>query len=89
MSPLMNPMSTSLTFGEGEVRFPPCRSRPLDGGEPYVVRWDAVDCASKRGSIVRGCFVTVGSAGRGFRHSSSQAAANTASNVLKGSRRLL
>jgi len=89
VSHLVNPMKTSLTSGEGEVRIPTCRNRPLAGGEPSADLWGVGDRVPKRGSIVRVCSGTVGSAGRRNSHSSSLAVANMASTAPGGSGRLL
>jgi len=80
VSPLVNPMSNSLIFGEGEVMIHPCKSRPLAGGEPYAYWWGEGDRVPKRGSRV--CSGTMGSAKRGVRHSSSPAVANMTSTAL-------
>ena len=39
VSPLVNPMRTSRTSGEGEIRVPPGRSRPLAGEKPFTMWW--------------------------------------------------
>ena len=50
VSPLMDPIRTSLTSGEGDVRIPPRMRRPLVDAWIYAARGSCLGRVPKRGS---------------------------------------
>ena len=54
VSPVVKPISVSLTSGDGEVRVPSLNRRPGGGFAPWAVEGLVGDLVPKRGSVVWG-----------------------------------
>ena len=84
MSPLVNPIGTSLTSGEGDVRVPPCMRRP------FVDAWRDVVCGCglgrvpKRSSAEGGVLMEFEASHGGTRHEQSPVRASMSLTVRDG-----